>query len=61
MIPNVALMLFRTGRRVPFPQDDHYGWTFDVEILAIARRMKYRIIEVPIPGTTGQQQGSCAA
>jgi glycosyltransferase involved in cell wall biosynthesis len=32
-----------------FPKMTITGWTFDVEILAIARRMKYRIIEVPIP------------
>jgi len=32
-----------------FPRMTIYGWTFDVEVLAIARQMKYRIIEVPIP------------
>jgi glycosyltransferase involved in cell wall biosynthesis len=32
-----------------FPKMTIYGWTFDVEILAIARQMKFRTIEVPIP------------
>jgi len=32
-----------------FPKMTIPGWTFDVEILAIARQMGYRIIEVPIP------------
>jgi dolichyl-phosphate beta-glucosyltransferase len=32
-----------------FPKMSIYGWTFDVEILAIARKMKYRVIEIPIP------------
>jgi glycosyltransferase involved in cell wall biosynthesis len=32
-----------------FPQMTISGWTFDVEILAIARSWGYRIIEVPIP------------
>jgi len=32
-----------------FPLMTIYGWTFDVEILAIARQMHYRIVEVPIP------------
>ena len=32
-----------------FPKMTITGWTFDVEILAIARQMGYRIIEVPIP------------
>ena len=32
-----------------FPKMTIYGWTFDVEILAIARQMKLRTIEVPIP------------
>ena len=32
-----------------FPKMTIYGWTFDVEILAIARKMKYRVIEIPIP------------
>jgi glycosyltransferase involved in cell wall biosynthesis len=32
-----------------FPRMTIFGWTFDVEILAIARQLKYRIIEVPIP------------
>jgi hypothetical protein len=25
------------------------GWTFDVEVLFIAQRFQYRIVEVPIP------------
>ena len=32
-----------------FPKMTINGWTFDVEILAIARQMKYRLVEVPIP------------
>lgn len=32
-----------------FPKMTIYGWTFDVEILAIARKMKLRTIEIPIP------------
>jgi glycosyltransferase involved in cell wall biosynthesis len=32
-----------------FPRMTIFGWTFDVEILAIARQLKYHIIEVPIP------------
>jgi hypothetical protein len=32
-----------------FPKMTIYGWTFDVEILAIARQMKLHTIEVPIP------------
>jgi dolichyl-phosphate beta-glucosyltransferase len=32
-----------------FPLQTMHGWTFDVEILAIALQMGYRIIEVPIP------------
>lgn len=32
-----------------FPKMTITGWTFDVEILAIARQLGYRIIEVPIP------------
>lgn len=31
-----------------FPKMTITGWTFDVEILAIARKMKYRLIEIPI-------------
>jgi len=32
-----------------FPLMTITGWTFDVEILAIARKMKLRTVEVPIP------------
>lgn len=32
-----------------FPLMTIYGWTFDVEILAIARKLKYSLIEIPIP------------
>ncbi|MPN04750.1 hypothetical protein SDC9_151997 [bioreactor metagenome] len=32
-----------------FPRMTIFGWTFDVEIQAIARQLKYHIIEVPIP------------
>jgi dolichyl-phosphate beta-glucosyltransferase len=32
-----------------FPVQTITGWTFDVEVLFIARRRGYRIVEVPIP------------
>jgi glycosyltransferase involved in cell wall biosynthesis len=32
-----------------FPLQTINGWTFDVEVLFVARRMGYRIVEVPIP------------
>lgn len=32
-----------------FPYQTLTGWSFDVEILAIARRRKYSIAEIPIP------------
>lgn len=32
-----------------FPLQTVTGWTFDVEILAIAQRLGYKIVEVPIP------------
>jgi glycosyltransferase involved in cell wall biosynthesis len=32
-----------------FPKQTISGWTFDVEILYIAHRRRYQIIEVPIP------------
>ncbi|GAP08212.1 glycosyltransferase [Anaerolinea thermolimosa] len=32
-----------------FPLQTIHGWTFDVEVLFIARLLGYRIIEVPIP------------
>jgi dolichyl-phosphate beta-glucosyltransferase len=32
-----------------FPLQTIEGWTFDVEVLYIARRMGYKIVEVPIP------------
>lgn len=32
-----------------FPMMTMYGWSFDVEILAIARQRKMRIVEIPIP------------
>ena len=34
---------------VLFPKQTLSGWSFDVEVLFIARRMGYRIVEVPIP------------
>lgn len=34
---------------VLFPKQTLTGWSFDVEVLFIARRYGYRIIEVPIP------------
>ncbi len=32
-----------------FPRMTMQGWTFDVEALVIARRLGYKIVEVPIP------------
>jgi hypothetical protein len=32
-----------------FPLQTVTGWTFDVEILAIAQRLGFNIVEVPIP------------
>ena len=32
-----------------FPRMTMQGWTFDVEALVIARRLGYKIIEIPIP------------
>jgi len=32
-----------------FPLQTIIGWTFDVEVLYIARRMGYKIIEIPVP------------
>lgn len=32
-----------------FPRQVIDGWTFDVEVLFIARRLGYRIIEIPVP------------
>jgi len=32
-----------------FPLQTIHGWTFDVEILAIARQLGYKIVEVPVP------------
>jgi glycosyltransferase involved in cell wall biosynthesis len=32
-----------------FPLQTNTGWTFDVEVLYIARRHGYKIVEVPIP------------
>ncbi len=32
-----------------FPLQTNTGWTFDVEVLFIARRRGYQIVEVPIP------------
>ena len=34
---------------VLFPLQTVTGWTFDVEILAIAQRLGFKIVEVPIP------------
>jgi glycosyltransferase involved in cell wall biosynthesis len=34
-----------------FPRQTLTGWSFDVEVLFIARRLGYRVIEVPIPWT----------
>jgi dolichyl-phosphate beta-glucosyltransferase len=32
-----------------FPLQSIHGWSFDVEILAIAKQLGYKIIEVPVP------------
>ena len=32
-----------------FPLQSIHGWTFDVEILAIAKQLGYKIVEVPVP------------
>jgi len=32
-----------------FPRQTILGWTFDVEVLFIARKYGYRIVEIPIP------------
>ena len=32
-----------------FPLQTIPGWTFDVEVLFIARKMSYRIVEIPVP------------
>lgn len=32
-----------------FPLQTIHGWAFDVEILAIARQLGYKIVEIPIP------------
>ncbi len=32
-----------------FPLQSIHGWTFDVEILGIARQFGYKIVEVPVP------------
>ena len=32
-----------------FPLQTIHGWAFDVEILAIARQLGYKIVEVPVP------------
>jgi dolichyl-phosphate beta-glucosyltransferase len=32
-----------------FPLQTITGWTFDVEILAIAKQVGFKIVEVPIP------------
>jgi glycosyltransferase involved in cell wall biosynthesis len=32
-----------------FPLQSIHGWAFDVEILAIARQLGYKIVEIPIP------------
>lgn len=32
-----------------FPLQSIHGWSFDVEILAIAKQLGYRIVEIPVP------------
>ena len=39
----------RTAAETLFPLQTIPGWTFDVEILAIAQKMGFKIAEVPIP------------
>ena len=38
-----------SAAEVLFPQQTLTGWSFDVEVLFIARRLGYRIVEIPIP------------
>lgn len=38
-----------------FPLQTIHGWTFDVEILALARKMGFRIHEVPVTWTYGER------
>jgi glycosyltransferase involved in cell wall biosynthesis len=39
----------RKAAETLFPFQTIHGWTFDVEILAIAQKMGFKIVEVPIP------------
>jgi glycosyltransferase involved in cell wall biosynthesis len=39
----------REVAEVLFPKQTIMGWTFDVEILYIARKFGYQIVEIPIP------------
>ena len=39
----------RKAAETLFPLQTIPGWTFDVEILAIAQKMGFKIVEVPIP------------
>lgn len=39
----------RKSAETLFPLQTIHGWTFDVEILAIAQKMGFKIVEVPIP------------
>lgn len=39
----------RQVAEVLFPQQTLTGWSFDVEVLFIARRRGYKIVEVPVP------------
>lgn len=39
----------RKAAEMLFPLQTIHGWTFDVEILAIAQKMGFKIVEVPIP------------
>jgi hypothetical protein len=38
-----------------FPKQTIFRWAFDVEILALARRLKYKIAEVPVTWVNDEQ------
>jgi dolichyl-phosphate beta-glucosyltransferase len=50
---------FKSFRREParqvFPRQKINGWGFDVEVLFIARRLGYKIVEVPVDWYYGEE------
>jgi glycosyltransferase involved in cell wall biosynthesis len=46
---SVVSSVFATAIEDLFSRQTLNGWSFDIELLFIARRRKYRIVEVPIP------------